>query len=287
MKQTFLFIFASIFMSIEYVHSQNNPGTYTYKFGEAAISLLQESQQDGKPDILIGATPEILAECAPGGVYPSAVNIFLVHINGKNILIDSGFGSWLFDNLQSLGIEPEAIDIVLLTHLHGDHTGGMMRNGQPSFPKAQVYLSEVEYNYWLNETKDERAHAMLSAYKEQIRLFTPGEPGENSENILPGIQAIKAYGHTPGHTAYLFTSAGKPFLVWGDVINAAAVQIPYPGVSAIYDKDASQAVETRKKILRFAAKNNIPAAGMHIPATGMITLSEKSGQEGFTLEGVD
>lgn len=269
MKPRFIIIALFVFSAISSLFAQENSSVYTSKFGTMDINLLQEVSKIDKPNILIGTTPQILEACSTDGTFPGAVNAFLVRANGKNILIDSGFGTKLFDNLQSLGIAAADIDIVLLTHMHGDHIGGMMKDGNISFPNADVYLSQREHNYWLHETDNKGAHAVLTAYKDRLHLFQPDVLGGQLEPIFPGVQAFEAYGHTPGHTVYLFKSEDKPFLIIGDVINVSAVQIPYPQIAAVYDTNAEEASATRRKVLEFAANNNIPIAGMHIPYTGM------------------
>ncbi|MDR2084992.1 MAG: MBL fold metallo-hydrolase [Bacteroidales bacterium] len=276
--RTFLITIINLLI-INNLFSQENLNVYTYKFGDMQVSLLQEISKYDKPTVLIGLTDEILNECAPDDTIPGAVNAFFLQANGKNILIDSGYGTKLFDNLKFLGIGAEDIDIVLLTHLHGDHISGMMKNGRKSFPNADVYLSQREHDYWLKETEDERSHAMLSEYKDRLHTLHPNKLGEKAKDFLPGIQAYEAYGHTPGHTVYLFTSSEKQFLIIGDVINVAAIQFPYPNIPAIYDKNAEEASATKVIVLDFASKHNIPIAGMHIsyPGMGNVTKNNKGG----------
>jgi glyoxylase-like metal-dependent hydrolase (beta-lactamase superfamily II) len=87
--------------------------------------------------------------------------------------------------------------------------------------------------------------------------------------LLPDIQGIAAYGHTPGHTAFMVGSSGQQMLIWGDLTHATPVQMPYPQLAVTYDVDPNQAVASRMKILEYIAKNNIPIAGMHIAFPGM------------------
>ncbi len=272
-----LLIISFIFMVS--VFSQNS-NIYQYKRGNLEIFLLSEGQQEGKTSILIGATPEILQQCAPEGNYPSAVNTFLVRTPDKIILIDTGFGRNLFANLQSLGITPEQIDVLLLTHMHGDHIGGMLREDKTSFPNAHVYLSQEEYNYW-KDTDNDKARKVIDVYKDQFKLFIPKEITEKLTSLLPGFSGIAAYGHTPGHTAYLLEADGEKLLIWADLTNAPAIQIPYPDVATVYDMNAAQAIETRKKILEYVSQNDIPVAGMHIayPAIGNVKRISKGSYE--------
>ncbi|MCL1822154.1 MAG: MBL fold metallo-hydrolase, partial [Prolixibacteraceae bacterium] len=100
-----------------------------------------------------------------------------------------------------------------------------------------------------------------------------------SSTLLPGICALAAYGHTPGHTMYLVESENEKFLIWGDLIHAMAIQMPYPEVAVTYDIDPVQAVKSRQETLKFIEKNKIPVGGIHIafPGMGKISQNDKNG----------
>lgn len=270
--------------------AQETEKVISFQAGDAIISVLSEGQQKNNTANLIGATPGILEKYVPDGTYPSAINAFLIRLDDKAILIDAGFGRNLFDNIRSLKTPAEKVDIVLLTHMHGDHIGGLMKDGKTTFPNAQVYLPQPEYDYWtsdveMNKMPENRrgsflqARSVIAAYKDKLHLFVPSETeavGEAKE-IVPGIKAIAAYGHTPGHTGYLLESAGYRLLVWGDLTHAMAIQMPHPEVAITYDVDPEQAIAYRKKVLDYVAKNKIPVAGMHIafPSVGDVKTSGK------------
>jgi glyoxylase-like metal-dependent hydrolase (beta-lactamase superfamily II) len=105
-----------------------------------------------------------------------------------------------------------------------------------------------------------------------VHLFDPVEIGAASPDLLPGIQAIAAYGHTPGHTAFLIRSSDVKWLIWGDVTHAMPIQMPCPDVALSFDVDSETAIRTRKQALEYAARNNITIGGMHIsfPAVGNV-----------------
>jgi glyoxylase-like metal-dependent hydrolase (beta-lactamase superfamily II) len=243
----------------------------TFMVGDCRVSTLSEGQQNGKSDILIGATPEILQKYAPDGSYPNATNAFLIRTPDKIVLVDAGFGRKLFDHLKELEVTPEQVDVVLITHMHGDHIGGLLRDDKVAFPNADFYLPQPEYDYWT--TGDHPAQTrIIKAYKDKLKLFVPTELGDASKPLIPGIQGIAAYGHTPGHTGYLLESGKSRLLIWGDLTHAMSIQIPHPEVAVTYDVDPATAIESRKKILEYVAKNKIPVGGMHIafPAIGHI-----------------
>jgi glyoxylase-like metal-dependent hydrolase (beta-lactamase superfamily II) len=221
----------------------------------------------------------MLQKYLPDRTFQSEVNAFLIRTPDKNILIDAGLGRNLLDNLQSLDVSPGQINIILLTHMHGDHIGGLLRDGKPVFPNAEMYLSQPEYDHW-SKSENKQALNVLSAYKNKLKLFIPEELGSKKANLFAGFQGIADYGHTPGHTAYLIESGSARLLIWGDLAHVMAVQMPHPEIAVTYDSNPKQAIEYRRKILKYVVKNNIPVAGMHIvsPAIGDV-IAEGTGYE--------
>ena len=264
---------------------QNTTDVFTYNIGNIQISTLSESQGNGNTGILIGATPEMIKEYLPDGTFPNAVNAFLVKTPDKTILIDAGFGRKLFHNLKSLNTSPEQIDIILLTHMHGDHIGGLLKDGEITFPNADLYISQPEYDYWMKGDHTSQQN-VINAYKNKLNLFSPNELSNNHIPLLPGVFALAAYGHTPGHTAFLFKFDKQQLLIWGDLTHAMKIQMPYPDVTVTYDVDPELAIKYRKPILEYVTKNNIPIAGMHIafPGMGKISSNHKKGYEFTPLD---
>lgn len=256
---------------------------FMYGIGDIYITLLSEGQQQGNVNILTGVTESVLKQYAPEGTFPNAINSFLIETSENTILIDAGLGQKLFAHLEVCEKKPEDINVVLLTHMHGDHIGGLLQEGKKSFPNAKLYISQTEHDYWMsdeamrNVPENRRAGFMqarevINNYKDNLYLFVPGEiDGEMSE-ILPGIRGVAAYGHTPGHTAYLLESDGYQFLVWGDLTHAMPLQIPSPQVATTYDLDSSKAIETRQRLLKYVSEHRIPVGGMHIEFPGMATI---------------
>lgn len=211
----------------------------------------------------------LLAELMPEGSSPSAVNAFLLRSsgyygNGKKhtVLIDAGLGSdaggTLLRQLKKLNIQPNEIDAVCLTHLHSDHIGGLLDNGQPVFPKAEIYLSVEEFNAWNDGgplgAQNEHWKTVLAFYANQIRLFN------DRDKIVDGlITAHLAPGHTPGHTVY---KAGNCLFV-GDLVHAQDLQLAHPEFCARYDHEAPKAVATRKHILEKARTEGFYLCGAH------------------------
>ncbi|MBM6891294.1 MBL fold metallo-hydrolase [Bacteroides caecigallinarum] len=191
---------------------------------------------------------------------PASVSTFLVEKDGKRILFDAGMGapdSKLPEGLEALNINPSEIDYLYITHFHGDHIGGMMKEGVPVFPNAQVYVSKVEYDAWMKMPADKKSQVenTMKAYKERLHLFAFGD-------TLPcDVVAMEAAGHTPGHTVF---RTGN-LLVIGDLMHGAALQLKYPEICATYDMDKSGAVKSRKHYIQYARENGLVIAGMHLP----------------------
>ncbi|MBR5835463.1 MAG: MBL fold metallo-hydrolase [Bacteroidales bacterium] len=186
---------------------------------------------------------------------PSSMCAFLVKKDGKNILFDSGNGgeeAQLIPTLKIIGLSPEDIDYVFLTHLHGDHIGGMVNDGKAVFTNAAVYLNKDEYDGWGDVDESD----MGRAYGEKIVLFT------EDDDLPCGIQAIKAYGHTPGHTMYRI---GDTVLA-GDIMHATALQIANPESCARFDMDQEKSAESRKSALELFRAEGLKVYGMHFPA---------------------
>ena len=264
--------------------AQSNANIFSMKLGNSKLYLLSEGQRDGNTGILIGAKPEITAKYAPNNSFPMATNAFLWQVDGKNILFDTGYGRELFNNLKFLKVKPEDIDAIFITHMHGDHIGGLLVDDKAAFPKATLYISQTEYDYWTSDETMKQApensrggflaaKKVAEAYKKNLHLFDPNalNPPYTKE-LCHGVKAVAAYGHTPGHTAYLITSDNKELLVWGDLAHAMAVQMPYPEIAATYDTTPEMAVKSRLAILEFVSEQKIPVAGMHIPYPSIGTI---------------
>jgi glyoxylase-like metal-dependent hydrolase (beta-lactamase superfamily II) len=251
-----------------------DPPFFSWKTGAFQVYMFVENRGQGRPGILIGASDAQLGHYFPAGTYPSETNTFLIRGQGRTVLIDTGFGGALFEALRQLKIEPAEVDAILLTHLHGDHTGGLSRDGAALFPNARVYLARQELAAALANTRQ-----FLAPYGNRVETFEPSALGAAGPELLPGIRAIAAFGHTPGHTVFLIESGVERLIVWGDLMHVQGIQFPLPGIAVSYDSDAPAAIASRREILDYAARYRIPIGGMHLeyPAIGVV---EKAG-EGF------
>ncbi len=210
-------------------------------------------------------------------------NSYLIKTAGKLILIDAGtagaYGPTLghvTESLNRAGYKPEQIDAVLITHIHVDHTGGLMNGDQMVFPNAVIYISKPEVDFWFGEGNKSKAPETLKNYFSQaeatvgpylkagkVKTFTYGN------ELLPGITPVASPGHTPGHTFYALESRNQKLLFWGDIIHAAAVQFADPAVAIVYDVNPKAAAAQRMKAFREAAKEGYWVAGDHLSFPGI------------------
>jgi len=251
-------------------------GIYTFKVGQYEVYILVESERDGNTGILVGADEAVLKRYIPAEGFKHTANAVLIKAPKQNILIDTGtgMGGIIVEKIKKLGVQPENIDAVLITHLHGDHFGSLQKDGAAVFSKAKVYLSAKELEYFTKTQVNQGAVAALAPYGSRVTTFEPGELGKKLKEIVPGISPIAAYGHTPGHTLYLIENGKDKLLIIGDLLHIALVQFPVPEISATYDMDQKTAASVRRQVLDYAAKNKIPVAGMHIvyPGTGSVSV---------------
>lgn len=214
-----------------------------------------------KAELFADAPKELIDSLGLGNGVPASTSTFLVESDSIRILFDTGRGasdSRLIKALQEQGLSPDDIEFIYLTHFHGDHIGGMLKNDSVVFPNARVYASRVEYEAWLGMPAEKNALVVktMDAYRDNLHLFEFGD-------TLPGnVVAIDAVGHTPGHTAF---QVGK-LLVIGDLVHGAALQLNNPEICASYDMDKDLAVKTRIRLLQYAKENGLTMAGMHLPA---------------------
>jgi len=250
----------------------NENGIFSFKAGQFDVYMLVESERDGNTGILVGTDEAILRRYIPVQGFKHTANAFLVKAPGQNILIDTGTGAGgvIIEKIRSLGVEPESINAVLITHLHGDHFVSLQRDGQAVFPNAKIYLSARELEYFTVTNVNQGAVNALAPYRQNIVTFEPSNlsAGRRLE-IFPGITPIAAYGHTPGHTVYLLESGRAKLLIIGDLLHLALVQFHIPSISATFDIDRPAAALTRQRILAYAAENRIPIGGMHIVYPGI------------------
>jgi len=274
-------------------HHDQVPGFYRLKVGDLEVTALYDGTGIFDPHWLNGTTATMDGVVKGLHEDPHMLDVvdsgFLVNTGKHLILVDAGAGTWwggaalgrLVGSLRSAGYTPEEVDLVLVTHLHSDHVGGLTtQDGKRVFPNADVYLAKAESDFWLSPEiaakapKDaqpffQSAQAIAAPYIKAGKWHTFSGP----EPIVDGMQIVPLHGHTPGHTGYEFSSKGQKILFWGDIIHAQRVQLQHPEVTAIFDIDPTAAAATRNQLLSELAREDVLIAAPHtsfFPALGRL-----------------
>jgi glyoxylase-like metal-dependent hydrolase (beta-lactamase superfamily II) len=263
--------------ALQGAHGLSEDGIFSYRVGRFEVYLFVEAERDGNAGILVGADEEILQRFIPEEGFRHTTNAVLIRTRGafgrrQNVLIDAGTGRQgvpISEQIKKVGVQPNQINTVLISHLHLDHFGGLVVDGEAVFTRAQIHVPQADYNWFTRESPNETAVSTLQAYGNRVSTFTPGELGSRLRRIAPGITPIAAFGHTPGHTVFLIEDRRQQLLFISDLLHLALVQFAVPEISATFDMDPEESARRRRQFLNFAAQNNIPIAGSHIVYPGL------------------
>ena len=261
----------------------NPPLSRTFTLGEFKIIVISDGSRGmGIPSETYGIGQPIEAindllqsNFLPTDQFVTGFAPVLVDTGVDVILFDTGFGemgaSWgagrLMDGLAANGYSPDQITVVAMTHLHMDHFAGLMTAGQPTFKNARYVIGQKEFDFWIDParmgTPMEQGHqgvlARVAPLKEKTTFIGEGD------DVVPGIQAIEAFGHSPGHLIYRLQSGAKSLLLTGDTVNHFVLSLQRPGWHVRFDFDKDAAAATRYKILSMIAEERIPFIGYHMP----------------------
>ena len=261
--------------------AQERISSATRHIGEFEVTAVSDGRLQASADVILGLTRDECAALLGGNSDPFwlSVNCWLIRHRQKLILVDAGGGSMvptlgrLPDNLRAAGAPLEAIETILLTHLHSDHANGLVdAEGRAVFADAELFVHEREAAFWLDRSvtpeDSERlrrntlgAQRATAPYCDRIRRVSDGE-------VLPGISAVLLAGHTPGHTGWLLQSGGERLLIWGDIVHLAGVQIPRPDAALVFDVDPQAAVAARRHAFEWTARERLLIAGAHLDFPG-------------------
>jgi glyoxylase-like metal-dependent hydrolase (beta-lactamase superfamily II) len=290
MKLTFQSVFLAIIIILQFTSgtmAQIKPLNHDLVVGDLKVSVLQDAQIYLQTSYLSGIAHEEAKKIVGGrDSVLTPVNAFLVQTPKHTILVDAGIGIYpgedsghLMEQLNNAGIDPARVDLILITHFHFDHIGGLTTtDGKKLFPNATVRASKTESDFWMRDSllipenlraRSAKIKAILAPYN-STKSYLPFLP---DEDLGDGINALSANGHTVGHTVYTFSSKGNELWCIGDLIHFGLVQFEHPSVGITFDSNGQIAIGSRIDFFQRAAKAHIVLAGAHLPV--MVRLEKK------------
>ena len=263
-------------------------GIYRRKVGDFEVTVVNDGLFAVEAKLFTGsaegAAKLLESSFLPRDVIPTAVNEWLINTTDKLILVDTGtsnlFGPALgrmAKNLAAGGVDPAAVDMVILTHLHPDHAAGLLTTDKKiAFPNATVHVSEAEYAFWTSPEISAKAPDDFKPFfdiaRNSIKPYADAgkvERFKDRTEFAPGIVASAAPGHTLGHTMIRLSSGSSELLLWGDIVHNAALQFPDPDRAISFDTDQAMAIASRKRVFDMTVTDKLLIAGSHLPFPGL------------------
>jgi glyoxylase-like metal-dependent hydrolase (beta-lactamase superfamily II) len=283
------------------------PGFYRYKIGDIQVNAISDGASsfpltdsyisNAKKDAVNAALDKAFL---PKDQITTFYAPLVLNTGGKLVVIDTGNGpgalatskgkvGQFVTNMAAAGFDPAKIDMVVISHFHGDHVNGLLTaDGAPLYPNAEVLVPAVEWKYWMDDGEMSRASGerMAGQFKNNRRIFEAGlkkkvTPYEWGKEVAPGLLAVESIGHTPGHTSYVLSSGADKLFIQSDVTNLPALFASNPGWHVMYDQDPAQAETTRRRVYDMLVADKMRVQGFHypFPANGFV---EKDGN-GYRL----
>jgi glyoxylase-like metal-dependent hydrolase (beta-lactamase superfamily II) len=284
------------------IQGEMQPTIYRFKLGGFEVATIMDSKV-----IRSGLTPSFGGEAGAAEVkalaaaarmdadrYEHPFTPMLVNTGKELVLFDTGNGSLsaeyeqmkgrlppgnLVARMAQAGYKPEDVDVVVLTHGHPDHIGGLTKGGQPVFPNARYMFGAAEFDFWnkgenIREARKFNRELYMKIVVPLANRATMIKPGDE---VVPGIRAVDAAGHSPGLLAFTIESEGKRLINWADTCNHYVVAIQRPDLHLDVDDDKEKAVATRKRILDMVTTDKLFVAGFHMPFPGLGWVEKTSG----------
>jgi len=271
--------------------------THRYQVGQIEVVVVPDGERTAPvPERFVLNAPleevkaAYLSHGIPAGHGNTPFNPTVIRTAGKTVLVDTGCGAdtaeepgatagFLMRNLAAIGIGPRDVDLVIISHFHGDHVSGLVAPcGGPAFPNAEITVPAEEWRFWMDDGERERATPgrMQQLFEYNRQVFDPLAERVRThawdEEVVPGVTAIGTPGHSIGHTSYLVSSAGARVFLIQDVSNHPALSLEHPGWHLAFDQDPVKAEATRRRTLAWLAREQLPVQGFHFPFPGHATV---------------
>jgi glyoxylase-like metal-dependent hydrolase (beta-lactamase superfamily II) len=283
------------------------PSFYRYKVGDAQVNAISDGASTfplADTFVLNAKKDEVNAALDKAFLPKDKMTIhfapLVINTGGKLVVIDTGNGPGAFaatkgnvgqfaSNMAAAGIDAKNVDMVVISHFHGDHVNGLLgADGSPAFPNAEVLVPAAEWKYWNDDGEMAKAanDRMKGLFASNRKLFNDGlkkkvTPYEWGKDVAPGLLAVESIGHTPGHTSFVLSSGSDKLFIQSDVTNHPSLFVANPGWHLMFDQDPAQAETTRRKVYDMLVADKMRVQGFHypFPANGFV---EKDGS-GYRL----
>jgi glyoxylase-like metal-dependent hydrolase (beta-lactamase superfamily II) len=278
------------------------PSWYRYKVGSFEVTVVADGVNRFKfPDDIVSnvkreeVNAALVAAHGEPDVFVTPYNPIVVNTGQKLVVIDTGLGEAALNaskgrvgqfltNLAATGIDPNAVDTVIISHYHGDHVNGLLKaDNSLAFPNAEILVPAAEHKFWMDDGEMSRAPKgrIEELFRNNRRIFT-GEVMKRlrtydaGKEVAPGITAVATHGHTMGHNSHVLASGSSQVYVQADVTHVPFLFARNPGWHAFYDQDPVMAETTRRKVYDMLVAEKMLVQGFHYPLPSLAYV-EKSG----------
>ena len=254
----------------------------TFPLGEMEITTLlagtRTAEDDPQGTFGMNVDPETFTEVSRENFIPADKSQFfftptLVRNGEEVVLFDTGLDAQgITAALSAAGHAPEDVTLVVITHMHPDHIGGLMADGSPTFGNARYVTGQVEYDFWAGQ-ENELFEKNVRPLADQMTFIGDGD------EVAPGITGIAAFGHTPGHMVHRLSSGDRQLVITADTANHHVWSLAYPDWEVRFDMDKAKAAEARRQVFGMIAAERIPFIGYHMPFPALGYVDER--EDGF------
>jgi len=279
------------------------PSFYRYKVGDVQVTVISDGVNTFplSDSFIPNAKKDDVAAALEKAYMPrDKVSIqfgpLVINTGGKLVVVDTGNGPGAFasskgnvgqfaTNMTAAGFDPKNVDMVVISHFHGDHINGLLAaDGGSAFPNAEIMVPATEWKFFMDDGEMSRAPAgrMQDVFKNARRVMETGlkkkaTPYEWGKEVAPGLLAVETAGHTPGHTSYVLSSGTGKVFIQSDVTNVPYLFAANPGWHAFFDQDADMAEKSRRRVYDMLVADKLQVQGFHYPFPGLGNVEKDGG----------